>query len=63
MKPKANADYWIPKIEGNQRRDRDTDARLLTSGWAPFRVWEHEDMEAAAERLTTLVRGRIGTET
>ena len=26
--PKTRTDFWLTKIEGNQRRDRDTDVRL-----------------------------------
>src|SRR5579872_3977252 len=39
MKPVSNADYWMPKIEANKRRDADTDARLASCGWVSFRVW------------------------
>src|SRR5919204_4874110 len=31
--PKKNADWWQEKIEGNRRRDADTDARLTEAGW------------------------------
>jgi DNA mismatch endonuclease (patch repair protein) len=55
--PKTNADYWRPKIEGNVRRDRETDARLEAEGWRVVRVWEHENMLAAALRIAALVRG------
>lgn len=40
--PKANADWWKAKIEGNQRRDRDTDQRLADAGWKVVRIWECE---------------------
>ena len=60
MQPHSNAGYWVPKIEGNRRRDADTDARLEEAGWAAFRLWEHEDLEEAADRLESLLaeRGR-----
>lgn len=57
--PHANAAYWVPKIEGNRRRDADTDARLESAGWAVFRLWEHEDPEAAADRLEALLGKRL----
>jgi len=59
-RPHANAGYWVPKIEGNRRRDADTDARLAEAGWTAFRMWEHEDPEAAADRLQAVLaeRGR-----
>lgn len=40
--PKTNADYWIPKLEMNKRRDRETTAALEDEGWIVIRVWEHE---------------------
>jgi DNA mismatch endonuclease (patch repair protein) len=54
--PKQNADWWREKIEANQRRDRDTDARLRAAGWTVIRVWEHDDPIQAADRVTEVVR-------
>jgi DNA mismatch endonuclease (patch repair protein) len=56
--PKRNADFWRDKIETNIRRDTETDDSLAKAGWTSVRVWEHEDAETAAERITALVRGR-----
>ena len=56
--PKANAEWWRTKIQANQARDRDTDAKLTSAGWLSFRVWEHEDPEAAAARVDEVVRQR-----
>lgn len=53
--PKTNADFWRAKIEGNRRRDRDTDARLRAEGWRVVRVWEHEDPAAAAGRVHAVI--------
>src|SRR6202011_2638685 len=39
---KTNAAWWDQKIATNQRRDRDTDARLAQAGWLVVRVWEHD---------------------
>jgi DNA mismatch endonuclease (patch repair protein) len=54
--PKQNADWWREKIEANQRRDRDTDAKLRAAGWNVIRVWEHDDPIEAADRVTEIVR-------
>ena len=54
--PKNNRDWWIEKLEANVRRDRDTDRRLREAGWVVVRVWEHEDMVEAADRLVRLVQ-------
>ena len=54
--PSSNADWWAAKLDGNVARDRDTDVRLGSAGWTVFRVWEHEGMVAAAERVAATVR-------
>jgi DNA mismatch endonuclease (patch repair protein) len=56
--PSTNTDYWDKKIAGNVARDRDTDALLAKAGWLVIRVWEHEDMERAAQRVAQTVRKR-----
>ncbi|WP_329069538.1 very short patch repair endonuclease [Amycolatopsis sp. NBC_01480] len=56
--PKNNAGFWRAKIETNRRRDADTDARLAEAGWLSIRVWEHETVETAAERVSAAVRER-----
>lgn len=56
--PRAHADYWAVKIARNMERDRDTDQRLIQSGWLPLRVWEHEDPDSAASRIAEVVRAR-----
>lgn len=53
---KANAEFWCDKIEGNQRRDRDTDRKLIEAGWTVVRIWEHEDPKQAAEKIAHIVR-------
>jgi DNA mismatch endonuclease, patch repair protein len=55
---RANAAFWVEKVEGNRSRDRDTDGRLAQAGWVSVRIWEHEDPLAAAQRVEQVVRGR-----
>lgn len=55
-KAATNADYWAEKVRVNRERDADTDARLNEEGWRVVRVWEHEDPDAAAERVIAEVR-------
>jgi DNA mismatch endonuclease (patch repair protein) len=55
VQPKANAAWWRTKIETNQRRDADTNLALAALGWRVIRVWEHDDVEAAAERIAHAV--------
>lgn len=59
--PKSNDQFWREKIEGNQRRDRDTDRRLRQAGWTPVRIWEHEDPTEAAEHIQGTVMARRTT--
>jgi len=54
--PAHNASFWREKIETNRRRDRDTDDRLAEAGWQVVRVWEHENVATAADRIEQLVR-------
>lgn len=53
--PKANAEWWRSKLEANVARDRDTDERLRAAGWRVVRIWEHEDMRAAALTVHQLI--------
>ncbi|MCP4303573.1 MAG: DNA mismatch endonuclease Vsr [bacterium] len=55
---KSNTDYWDQKIAENQCRDRDTDRRLGEAGWMSIRVWEHEPVSDAADRIEEARRSR-----
>ena len=59
MEPLSNGDYWLPKIEGNRRRDADTAAQLASASWLAFRVWEHEDLDSAVDRLQAILVERV----
>ncbi len=54
--PKNNREWWVEKLAANVARDRDTDRQLREAGWEVVRVWEHEDMEVAADRVMRAVR-------
>lgn len=54
----VNSWYWPEKIARNQRRDADTDARLVEAGWTVVRAWEHDGPETVALRVANVVRGR-----
>jgi len=57
--PKANRDWWKAKLDGNIERDRRNDEALIGLGWVPVRVWEHEDLSEAAERIRKIWRERL----
>jgi len=55
--PKSNLDYWLPKLDRNVARDRRNERALAEAGWTLIVVWEHEDINSAADRIEALVRG------
>ncbi len=53
--PRANPEYWGPKLRRNADRDARVDSALREDGWAVVRVWEHEDPVKA----TNLVKAAL----
>jgi DNA mismatch endonuclease (patch repair protein) len=49
--PKANTAYWGPKLERNRQRDRRVTRELRADGWLVIRVWEHEALNEAIQRI------------
>ena len=58
VKPRTNSDYWRAKLARNEQRDASNDTRLSELGWQVVRVWEHEDPQAAARRISGAVQQR-----
>lgn len=56
--PKRNLEYWLPKLQANVERDRRVDDALEAEGWLVVRLWEHEAVEVAADRIEGAVRPR-----
>ncbi|MGH9076492.1 MAG: very short patch repair endonuclease [Acidimicrobiales bacterium] len=56
--PKANLDYWRPKLEGNARRDAAVDVRLQEAGWEVVRLWEHMPLDDAVAAVIAAFRDR-----
>jgi len=56
--PASNASYWTPKLQGNVRRDRETDEQLGEAGWLVMRFWEHQPSDAIADAVIAAVGGR-----
>lgn len=42
--PESNVDYWVPKLQRNIERDRETTLKLKSLGWVVLRFWAHEDV-------------------
>jgi len=53
--PRANGDYWRPKLERNVVRDRAVDAALGEAGWRVLRAWEHEAPAVVADRVLAVL--------
>ncbi|MDO8150201.1 very short patch repair endonuclease [Isoptericola sp. b408] len=54
--PRSNAEWWRTKLAANMDRDRDTDRLLDESGWRVVRIWEHESVAVAADKVEAAVR-------
>jgi len=38
--PKSRLDFWLPKLEGNKRRDERNKRALAHDGWKVLTIWE-----------------------
>ena len=38
--PKSRIEYWRPKLQGNKRRDKQNEKKLIALGWNVCTVWE-----------------------
>lgn len=52
--PKSRREFWVPKLEGNRRRDLENQQRLIDMGWDYLLVWECEVGDA--DGLTRALR-------
>jgi DNA mismatch endonuclease (patch repair protein) len=49
--PTANASYWKSKFDRIVARDRRNDVALADAGWTVVRIWEHDPVEIAGDRV------------
>lgn len=56
--PVKNRKWWSLKIDRNRLRDRQTTRSLQRRGWIVIRIWEHADVDRAAERVVAAVSRR-----
>ncbi|MEA2201766.1 MAG: mismatch endonuclease, patch repair protein [Solirubrobacteraceae bacterium] len=54
-RPRTNSVYWQAKLDRNVERDRRNDADLSAAGWTVVRVWEHESVSPAADRVARVL--------
>lgn len=58
--PATRQEWWAAKLDRTVQRDRETNEALRAAGWIVLRIWEHEDMDEAAQKVVaTLVRIRL----
>lgn len=38
--PKSRLDFWVPKLEGNRKRDEKNKRELARGGWRVLTIWE-----------------------
>lgn len=56
--PKNNREWWAEKLRRNVARDREKDEQLRALGWDVVHVWEHDNLERAADEIWELWRSR-----
>ena len=49
--PQKNTSYWGAKLARNVERDREQDRMLSEAGWTVLRIWGHEDVVSAVQRV------------
>jgi DNA mismatch endonuclease, patch repair protein len=58
--PRSNEAFWQDKLARNRERDAAVNALLAESGWTVVRIWEHEGIAAAADRVEGAVKDSLG---
>jgi DNA mismatch endonuclease, patch repair protein len=53
--PKSRLDFWLPKLEGNRKRDEKNKRALSRDGWKVLTIWECQ-LERNNQRLAARVR-------
>ncbi|MBN3512864.1 very short patch repair endonuclease [Mycolicibacterium septicum] len=56
--PATNAEFWKQKLERNASRDEDQNRRLTDAGWLVVRIWEHECLDDAMQKVRHAVDQR-----
>jgi DNA mismatch endonuclease, patch repair protein len=49
--PRTNGEWWRAKLDATRERDWRNTKALTDAGWRVLRLWEHEDVETAADRV------------
>jgi DNA mismatch endonuclease (patch repair protein) len=56
--PKSRLDFWLPKLDGNRRRDARNRAALTRAGWKSLVVWECRlgNIDVVERRISRFLR-------
>jgi DNA mismatch endonuclease (patch repair protein) len=57
--PKTRLEFWLPKLEGNKRRDVATLRKLGDLGWDALVIWECQLRDKRI--LTSRIKRFLGT--
>jgi DNA mismatch endonuclease (patch repair protein) len=61
--PKTRTQWWIEKITGTQKRDREAENQLIELGWIVITLWECElkpkQFEATIKRLPDIIQHNL----
>ena len=57
--PKSRLAFWVPKLEGNRKRDRRNERALRARGWRVMVVWECQvrDLDRIERRARRFLEG------
>lgn len=55
-KPRSNTNYWLPKLQRNQTRDKAATTALKRLGWKTLTIWECQIQPGAENRLMRRIR-------
>lgn len=60
--PKARPDYWLPKLDRNVARDRQSEHAITELGWRALIVWECEtrDLEPLTRKIRSFLEAVPG---
>lgn len=53
--PLSNQDYWVKKLERNQKRDKKVTEFYIENGWTVLRFWEHEIKQEFTESIDRII--------
>jgi DNA mismatch endonuclease, patch repair protein len=58
--PKSRIDFWVPKLEGNKRRDEKNRRALTRQGWKVLTIWECQ--LSKTDHLSAVIRRFLDAE-